>query len=240
MEEAFIRTGTLAEVGISGGVAPREILKDVQWADWAPDGKEIAVVRDVSLRNQLEFPIGKVLYQTAGWISHPRVSHDGTLVAFIDHSQRRDDGGVGRGGRPGGKEAHALGRVRLGVRPRVVPERNRDLGHRREGRRQSRAARDLALRSRAPARAGDAEPDPSGRLGGRTAARRARHDPHRRARWRRGTDEGAGAGLARLVVPLRPFGRRQDRSLLGDRRGRGARVFDVHPPHGRLSAGATG
>jgi Tol biopolymer transport system component len=94
MEEAFIRTGTLAEVGISGGVAPREIHKDIQWADWGPDGKDIAVVRDVNLRNQLEFPIGKVLYQTAGWVSHPRVSHDGALIAFMDHSQRRDDGGT--------------------------------------------------------------------------------------------------------------------------------------------------
>ncbi len=94
VEEAFIRSGTLAEVGVSGGVAPRELLKDVQWADWSPDGKEIAVVRDINLRNQLEFPIGKVLYQTAGWISHPRVSSDGQLVAFMEHSQRRDDGGT--------------------------------------------------------------------------------------------------------------------------------------------------
>jgi dipeptidyl aminopeptidase/acylaminoacyl peptidase len=94
VEEAFIRSGTLAEVGVSGGVAPREILKDVQWADWSPDGKEVAVVRDVNLRNQLEFPIGKILYQTAGWVSHPRVSRDGQLVAFMEHSQRRDDGGT--------------------------------------------------------------------------------------------------------------------------------------------------
>src|SRR5262249_42901754 len=51
-------------------------------------------IRDVNLRNQLEFPVGKVLYQTAGWVSHPKVSADGSLVAFIDHSQRRDDGGT--------------------------------------------------------------------------------------------------------------------------------------------------
>ncbi|MEP6995789.1 MAG: protein kinase, partial [Acidobacteriota bacterium] len=94
VEEAFIRSGTLAEVGVSGGVAPREVLKDVQWADWAPDGKEVAAVRDVHLRSQLEFPIGKILYQTAGWISHPRVSPDGRLVAFMEHAQRRDDGGT--------------------------------------------------------------------------------------------------------------------------------------------------
>jgi Tol biopolymer transport system component len=90
----FTRSGTLAEVGVSGGVAPREILKDVQWADWDPNGKDLAVVRDVSLRSQLEFPAGRVLYQTAGWISHPRVAPDGNHVAFLDHPQRGDDGGT--------------------------------------------------------------------------------------------------------------------------------------------------
>ena len=94
VQEAFIRSGTLAEAGISGGVAPREVSKDVQWADWDPNGKEIAVVRDVALRSQLEYPMGHVLYQTAGWISHPRISRDGKLVAFLEHPQRRDDGGT--------------------------------------------------------------------------------------------------------------------------------------------------
>jgi eukaryotic-like serine/threonine-protein kinase len=94
VSEPFIRSGTLAEIGISGGVAPREVLKDVQWADWAPNGKDVAVVRDVQLRSQLEYPLGKVLYQTAGWISHPRISPSGDLVAFLEHPQRRDDGGT--------------------------------------------------------------------------------------------------------------------------------------------------
>jgi Tol biopolymer transport system component len=92
-ETAFIRRGTLAEIGVSGGVAPREIQKDVEWADWAPNGREMAVVREVGLSDQLEYPIGKVLYQTAGWISHPRISPNGDLVAFMDHPQRGDDGG---------------------------------------------------------------------------------------------------------------------------------------------------
>jgi Tol biopolymer transport system component len=51
------------------------------------------VVRDVAGQNRLEYPIGKVLYKTAGWISHPRISPDGKWIAFLDHPQRRDDEG---------------------------------------------------------------------------------------------------------------------------------------------------
>jgi eukaryotic-like serine/threonine-protein kinase len=90
---AFTRSGTLARMSLSAVSAPREILEDAQWADWAPDGGSLAVVRDVGGRNRLEFPIGKVLYETAGWISHPSVSPNGDLVAFVDHLARGDDGG---------------------------------------------------------------------------------------------------------------------------------------------------
>jgi len=93
VEEAFIRAGTLAQVSVSGGVAPREISTDVQWADWAPDGTSFVIVRDFNLRSQIEYPAGKMLYQTVGWISHARVSPKGDLVAFLDHPIRRDDGG---------------------------------------------------------------------------------------------------------------------------------------------------
>src|ERR1700693_4718717 len=84
--------GTLARVPLAGG-APREVLEKVQWADWASDGVRLAIVRDVGGRNRLEFPIGKVLYQTAGWISHPRISPRGDLIAFLDHPVRDDDRG---------------------------------------------------------------------------------------------------------------------------------------------------
>jgi eukaryotic-like serine/threonine-protein kinase len=82
-------TGTLARMPLVGG-APREVLEDVQWADWSPDGTQLAVVRDEGGRNRLEYPIGKVLYQTGGWISHPRISRHGDMVAFLDHAIQGD------------------------------------------------------------------------------------------------------------------------------------------------------
>jgi Tol biopolymer transport system component len=89
----FTRTGTLAQTGLAGGGATRDVLEDVQSADWAPQGQSLAVVRDVGAHNRLEFPIGKVLYETTGWISHPRVAPKGDLVAFLHHPVPGDDGG---------------------------------------------------------------------------------------------------------------------------------------------------
>jgi serine/threonine protein kinase/Tol biopolymer transport system component len=89
---AWVSMGTLARAPLSGG-APREMLEQVQWADWSPDGGNLAVVRDMGGRNRLELPIGKPLYQTGGWIGHPRVSPKGDLIAFADHPQQGDDSG---------------------------------------------------------------------------------------------------------------------------------------------------
>ena len=88
----YTQSGTLARMPINGG-DPREILEGVQWADWSPDGKQLAIVRDMGGKNRLEFPIGKVIHETPGWISHPRVSPDGTHVAFLEHPQVGDDSG---------------------------------------------------------------------------------------------------------------------------------------------------
>ncbi|MGB8012669.1 MAG: protein kinase [Terriglobales bacterium] len=88
----WVNMGTLARAPLVGG-APREVLEQVQWADWAADGSSLAVVRDLGGRNRLEFPIGKPLYETGGWIGHPRVSPKGDLIAFIDHPVQGDDSG---------------------------------------------------------------------------------------------------------------------------------------------------
>jgi Tol biopolymer transport system component len=76
-------SGTLARAPISGG-APREMANDITAADWTSDGKRLAVVRARPGFQQLEFPIGNVLYQTTGAIGNPRISPKGELIAFLE------------------------------------------------------------------------------------------------------------------------------------------------------------
>jgi Tol biopolymer transport system component len=76
---------TLGRVPLAGG-APREVLENVGWADWSPDSADLAVVHFVDGVNRLEFPIGKVLYESKGQITHARVSPRGDWVALIDHA----------------------------------------------------------------------------------------------------------------------------------------------------------
>jgi eukaryotic-like serine/threonine-protein kinase len=84
--------GTLAQVPITGGV-PRELVKDVHGADWSPDGQHLAVVSFAGGRYRLEYPIGKVLYEPSGWITHARVAPKGERIAFLDHPRLGDIGG---------------------------------------------------------------------------------------------------------------------------------------------------
>jgi eukaryotic-like serine/threonine-protein kinase len=87
-----IRDATLARAPVAGG-APREMLEQVRAADWGPDGTP-AVIHYVDGRSRVEYPIGKVLYETGGWISHMRVSPAGDRIAFLRHPGWPDDRGV--------------------------------------------------------------------------------------------------------------------------------------------------
>jgi len=85
-------TGNLSQAPLSG-TASRDLLEDVGAADWSSDGASIAVVHAPQGRYRLEFPVGKILYETTGWISYPRVSPKGDAIAFFDHPVFGDDRG---------------------------------------------------------------------------------------------------------------------------------------------------
>ena len=78
----LLPSGTLAQAPLNGG-APREMLQGVTWADVGPDPQHIAVVRPESGVNRLEYPVGKVLFQSSANITPARLSHKGDRVAFI-------------------------------------------------------------------------------------------------------------------------------------------------------------
>jgi Tol biopolymer transport system component len=45
-------------------------------------------------QSRLEYPIGNVLYQSSGWISHIRISPSGDQIAFMDHPALWDNRGA--------------------------------------------------------------------------------------------------------------------------------------------------
>jgi eukaryotic-like serine/threonine-protein kinase len=85
-------SGTMAQVQMAGG-APRSLEKDVIAADYAPDGKALAVVRHANRKVQLEYPVGNVVYTTSGYLDYVRVSPSGKQVAFLEHPVYEDDRG---------------------------------------------------------------------------------------------------------------------------------------------------
>ena len=84
--------GTLARMPLGGG-APREVLENVRDAAWAPDGSALAIIHDVGGKDRLEFPIGNVLHESAGYLSDLRFSPRGDEIAFFEHPWRFDDRG---------------------------------------------------------------------------------------------------------------------------------------------------
>ena len=86
--------GRLARVSMSGG-SPREVLDDVRYADWSPDGSQLAVVRRIGeqSRDQLEYPIGQVLHSNTV-LAFPKVSPDGDRVAVLEFPDTYNEGSL--------------------------------------------------------------------------------------------------------------------------------------------------
>lgn len=83
--------GTLARVPLLGG-GRRKVLRDVWSADWSPDGAGLAVLRTAGSVNRLEFPIGRNLYEMAGF-GELRFAPDGKRIAILDRPLLGDDRG---------------------------------------------------------------------------------------------------------------------------------------------------
>jgi Tol biopolymer transport system component len=83
--------GTLARVPL-GGTGPRAVAEQVFDADWSPDGSELAIIR-AGAKDRLEYPLGTVLYESSGSLSHVRVSPRGDRVALFEHPSHFDDRG---------------------------------------------------------------------------------------------------------------------------------------------------
>jgi hypothetical protein len=77
----------LSRVAASGGL-PRPVLEEPYLdADWAPDGKELAVIRKLpNGRTRLEYPIGTSLLESGDRMLSPRFSPNGDALAFMSVS----------------------------------------------------------------------------------------------------------------------------------------------------------
>jgi hypothetical protein len=60
----------------------------------AADGSELAILHTAGGKDRLEFPIGKVLYETAGYLSDLRISSRGDRIALFEHPKQWDDRGA--------------------------------------------------------------------------------------------------------------------------------------------------
>src|SRR5581483_6009611 len=81
----------LLQVHENGG-APLGVARHVIAADWTPDGN-LALIRQDDQGWVVEFPRGKVVYHSPGWMTHLRVSPRGDRVAVLEHPMFADDAG---------------------------------------------------------------------------------------------------------------------------------------------------
>ncbi len=82
----------LIRASLSGRVG-EVMAENASAADWSSDGKQLAIVREVGSESLLEFPAGKAIFRSQGWIDCVRVSRSGAEIAFLEHPTRDDDAG---------------------------------------------------------------------------------------------------------------------------------------------------
>jgi len=87
-----VKVGLLARAPLTGA-APRPLMSDVAGADWGPDN-QIAVSRYVEGHFRIEYPVGRILYETTtDWLNNVHVSPEGGWVAFAEHPTFGDSSG---------------------------------------------------------------------------------------------------------------------------------------------------
>jgi DNA-binding winged helix-turn-helix (wHTH) protein len=75
-----------------GGGAATFLSDRAESADWGSDGSLCLILEDSS-GYSINYPKGRTLYKSTGWISNARISHDGHQVAFLEHPLESDDAG---------------------------------------------------------------------------------------------------------------------------------------------------
>ena len=75
---------TLSLAPLAGG-ALRHLFENVASADWSPDGKNLAVIRRIKGKTRVEFPVGRIVYETKNRIRLLRVSSNSD-VAFCEEA----------------------------------------------------------------------------------------------------------------------------------------------------------
>ncbi|MFT3706939.1 MAG: protein kinase [Archangium sp.] len=88
----FWSIGRLSRASMEFEGIAREEIDGVSDADLGDDGS-LAVIRAEKDVFRLEWPAGNVLVRATSWLAQPRISPDGTRLAFIDHPFTEDDGG---------------------------------------------------------------------------------------------------------------------------------------------------
>jgi len=84
--------GTLGLVPPAGGT-PREVADGVLAADWSADGSEMALILQVAGKYRVEFPRGKMLYESTHPLGYLRIAPHSNAVAFGEFSSVDGDAG---------------------------------------------------------------------------------------------------------------------------------------------------